>query len=311
MRDIFKVRLGTRNSPMAIAFAELVKRAMVAVCPHMSIVIETYTSDGDRIQGSLAPYGGKGMFIKDLEQRLLNGQIDLAVHALKDIPGDIPMHEDLKIGAYLPRHDVRDCLILRPGMRGEDLKKSSMMIGTSAPRRQAIIRRWLPEARCRPIRGNINARLRKLDEGRFDALMLAVSGLKHLAMDERIDHYLSVDDVLPAIGQGIICLQMRRSDLERLSFLSRINDPDTACVAAVERQLLSRLKGNCHSAIAGLCELDHQQGEARFKAVVFEMDGPVTLVAKERMRLTEGADPVLLGTLVADNLLAQGAARIL
>lgn len=305
-----RIRIGTRNSPMAIAFAEITKQALLAAAPDLTIDIGTYVSDGDRIAGSLAPYGGKGTFVKDLEQRLLSGEIDLAVHSLKDVPGDVPMHEDLAIGAYLKRHDPRDCLVLRGGVGEADLSRAGARIGTSAPRRQAALRLLLPHASCELIRGNVNTRLRKLDEGQYDALVLAGSGLSRLGMESRISRYLSAEEMLPAIGQGIMCLQVRRADMGRMPALAKVNDAHASYCAAAEREILHILKGNCHSAIAGLCEMNGQTQVARLRAMVFDPAGGVVLAAEEEQSIlqTKGA---ALGARVAASLLAQGAAGLL
>ena len=298
--------IGTRRSPMAIVFAEEARRRLNAADSALAVDIATYVSEGDKITGSLAEHGGKGTFVKDLERRLLAGEVDCAVHSLKDIPGDMPMHEGLAIAAYLPRHDPSDCLVLREGVTEDRLHQPGARIGTSAPRRRASLRRLYPLAQTELVRGNVNTRLRKLSEGQYDALVLAFSGLSRLGMEDVVTRRLSSAEMLPAIGQGIMCLQIRRADLQRWPAFAAVNDDQAAFCAAAEREILLRLKGNCHSAIAGLCRLDG--GEAVLEAKVYKPDTDIEVAASSRMAATDAA---ALGQRVAQDLLAQGAAKLL
>lgn len=303
------LRIGARNSPMALSFAGLARRAIFLLDPSLSIEIGSYPSF--RVTNSISPYCGKRTFVNDLEVRLLKHEIDIAVHSLKDIPGDVAMHEDLDIGAYLPRHNPYDCLVLRSGVAETDLRVPGAVIGTSSPRRQAFLRRCFPESYCMNIQGNVNTRLNKLErEKKFHALVLSAAGLVHLCLEDRITRWLLKEEMMPALGQGTICLQIRCSDRERFWFLSEVNDPDTAYCSAAERQILSVLEGSCQSAIAGLCLLDHGRKEAHLTGMVLGKEGDVLLTAESRQGLA-CSDPSNLGELVGASLLSQGARTFL
>ncbi len=250
---IFK--LGTRQSPMAISVAQFAKKQIEKQQSHFKIDINTFVSEGDRITGDLKMFGGKGTFIKDLETRLLSKEIDCAIHALKDIPGDIPMHEDLCIIAFFEREDPRDAMILREGISENYLhEKEGCIIGTSAPRRQAQLKKLFPKAQCKLTRGNVNTRLKKLDNGDYDCLVLSAAGLVRIGFKDRINKFFSLKEMIPAVGQGILCLQIRKADISRLSFLKTVNNAWSENAAKAERAILHSLNGNCHSAIAAHCE---------------------------------------------------------
>ncbi len=297
------LRIGSRASPMARAMAETVRGVIASVAPSMELSVLTFVAEGDRIQGSLREQGGKGAFIKDLERRLLAGEIDCAVHSLKDIPGDLPPHEDLALVTFFPREDPRDALILRAGVTEDDLRRGGV-IGSSAPRREAALRNLYPAVDIKLCRGNVNSRLQKLDNGQYDAIILSYAGLTRLGFAARASRIYSVDEVLPAVGQGIMSLQVRKADLDKCPYLKRINNPEAEIAARVERAMLFRLQGNCHSAIAGHCSV-LPENKLHMCGMVYNAATGASLRASRQADLS--ADVEALGTRVADELITQGA----
>jgi len=298
-----QLRIGTRSSPMARAMADTVRDIIKAATPAINPEILTFTAEGDRIKGSLQKCGGKGTFIKDLERRLLADEIDCAVHSLKDIPGDLPPHEDLTLISFLPREDPRDALILRADISENDLHKGGV-IGTSAPRRQAALRQLYPKAEIKLCRGNVNSRLSKLDEGQFDALILSYAGLKRLKFDGRVARVYQPEEILPAVGQGIMSLQVRKEDAENCPFLRRLNDSKAEIAASVERAMLFRLHGNCHSAISGYCSF-LSDTRVQMSGIIYNPITGECLKAVRQAELTPDIES--LGRLIADDLIEQGA----
>lgn len=305
-----KLRLGTRRSPMAIAVAESAERLIKAVAPTIDVEICPHVSEGDRIKGDLKLFGGKGTFIKDLERRLLNGEIDCAIHALKDIPGDVAMHEDLMLVAFLPREDPRDALVLRNGLTENELYAQDLIkIGTSAPRRQAAAKRLFPNCIVELSRGNVNTRLNLLDAGAHDALILSGSGLGRVGFEHRVTRLFTQSEILPAVGQGILVIQIRREDFNRCSYLRAINNQDSENAAVAEREVLAQLRGNCHSAIAAHCST-LEGGGHQLIASVFDSASDDLLTAT--MELPPGAhDFALLGAQVAKKLIEAGCEKYL
>lgn len=302
------LRIGTRASPMARAMADTIKNVIAQASPHVETHILAFVAEGDRIEGSLQKMGGKGTFIKDLERRLLAHEIDCAVHSLKDIPGDLPAHEDLALVAYLPREDPRDALILRQGITLESLVVTGGVIGSSSPRREASLRRLYPGVNMKLCRGNVNSRLQKLDDGQFDGIVLSYAGLKRLGFAQRASYIYSQEEMLPAVGQGIMALQVRKVDLERCPFLRSVNNEDAEIAAKVERAMLFRLQGNCHSAIAGYCSMGSDQRVVMRGAVYNQATGDFVASIREAS-LNQEIDR--LGNDVAEDLLSKGARALM
>ncbi|MDB5583760.1 MAG: hypothetical protein JWR80_8936 [Bradyrhizobium sp.] len=302
------IRFGTRASPMAVKMAEGVRDLVRGVDASIAIQVETFLSKACMIPGDLKDAGGKGLFVKDLERRLLDGEIDCALHALKDVPGDEPMHPDLVLLAFMSREDPSDALVLRRGINEPDLARAR--VGTSAPRRAAILRRLFPGISIEICRGNVNTRIRQLDEGRFDALVVSTSGLKWLGLESRITRRFTPAEMLPAVGQGIVCVQVRKSDVDRCRFLREINDTWSEFAATAERQVLSGLRGDCHSAIAAHCR---QVGaQVVLQALVMAPDGENSLSAVEQMHVDDvSLSAAALGRRVVSDLVAQGALDLL
>lgn len=270
-----KLRLGTRASPMAIAVAEHAKKVIIEKFPDIDVSIHTYVSEGDTIKGSLAESGGKGLFTKNLESLLLAGEIDCAIHAVKDIPADVPMHDDLEIIAFLPREDPRDVLVLRDKTWLEP--HANIRIGTSAPRRKSSLMKLYPNVDVLMCRGNVNTRLHELGKGTYDALVLAASGLHRLGFENRISHTYGIDEMIPAVGQGVLCLQVKKDSIKKCSYLSSINDDSTKFLVGLERDFLQEIKGNCHSSVAAHA-FRGEDGGIRFMSAIYDPRGDGQLV---------------------------------
>lgn len=239
-----KIRIGSRDSRLAVVQAELVRDAIRRNHPEFQFEIVTMKTTGDRLLGkSLEAIGGKGLFVKELDMALRDGSIDLAVHSLKDVPMEMP--EDIPILAYGKREDARDVLVYRPGLT--DLPESPL-VGSSSRRRMLQMRALYKDVRFRKIRGNVQTRLRKLTDEGMDATILAAAGLNRLGMQELVARYFSVEEMLPAAGQGILAVQGRR-DMDR-SLLKEIDDADSRKCALAERAFVRELDGGCTSPVA-------------------------------------------------------------
>ncbi len=239
-----KVRVGSRDSLLAVRQAELVMEAVRKASPETELTLVTMKTTGDRILNqSLDKIGGKGLFVKELDLALMEGRSDLSVHSLKDMPMEIP--EELPILAYSPREDNRDVLVLREGL--SELP-AHPVIGTGSARRKIQAARIYPDAEYKGIRGNIHTRLRKLDSGEYDALILAAAGMIRMGLQDRISRYFSVEEIIPPAGQGIMAVQGRKDD--SYPFLIKINSPKSQAMAEAERSFVKTLDGGCSSPIA-------------------------------------------------------------
>lgn len=239
-----KVRVGSRDSLLAVRQAELVMEAVRKASPETELTLVTMKTTGDRILNqSLDKIGGKGLFVKELDLALMEGRSDLSVHSLKDMPMEIP--EELPILAYSPREDNRDVLVLREGL--SELP-AHPVIGTGSARRKIQAARIYPDAEYKGIRGNIHTRLRKLDSGEYDALILAAAGMIRMGLQDRISRYFSVEEIIPPAGQGIMAVQGRKDD--SYLFLIKINSPKSQAMAEAERSFVKTLDGGCSSPIA-------------------------------------------------------------
>lgn len=239
-----KVRVGSRDSLLAVRQAELVMEAVRKASPETELTLVTMKTTGDRILNqSLDKIGGKGLFVKELDLALMEGHSDLSVHSLKDMPMEIP--EELPILAYSPREDNRDVLVLREGL--SELP-AHPVIGTGSARRKIQAARIYPDAEFKGIRGNIQTRLRKLDSGEYDALILAAAGMIRMGLQDRISRYFSVEEIIPPAGQGIMAVQGRKDD--SYPFLIKINSPKSQAMAEAERSFVKTLDGGCSSPIA-------------------------------------------------------------
>lgn len=306
------LRLGTRGSQLALYQARTVARLIrEAGGPDSEIVV--IKTSGDRLQEApLSEAGGKRLFVKELEDALLAGTIDFAVHSSKDMPSVLP--EGLTIAGVLPREDPRDAVVLpagRPSPESLDELKTMLgatpTIGTSSVRRIAEMRRLWPEAQFVAIRGNLDTRLRKLDAGGYDCLVLAAAGLRRLEFADRISLAIDPDAATPAPGQGVIAVEIRAGDETTRRAVAPITEPNAWAALAAERAVVERLGGGCQTPIGALT-LPLGGGRLRLTASVLTLDG------RRIVRATaEGseADPRALGTTVAEQLIADGAMEIL
>ncbi|MGH3977971.1 MAG: hydroxymethylbilane synthase, partial [Pseudonocardiaceae bacterium] len=244
------IRIGTRSSPMAVHQAEQVTAGLHAHAPHLDIELVKITTSGDMWMGDLSVLGGKGAFIREIDRALLDDEIDLAVHCLKDIPGDVPPPAGTALAAYLPREDIHDAAITATGTNLADLPEGAV-VGTSSVRRAAQLRLRFPQLAIAPLRGNANTRLARLDEGHFDTIVLAMSGLHRLGLTDRVTQVLPLDVMCPPIGAGIIALQCRTTDTDLRALAAQLADADATRHATAERTMLHTLQGHCNSPIAG------------------------------------------------------------
>jgi hydroxymethylbilane synthase len=270
--DVHKLRLGTRGSPLALAQARDVARRL-AVAQGLgddAVVIEVIKTSGDRIQDRpLSEVGGKGLFTKELEEALLSGAIDLAVHSMKDVATTLP--DELEIAATLEREDPRDAFISRKFPSFAALP-SGATVGTSSLRRQAQVLQARPDLRVVPFRGNVETRLKKLEEGVADATFLAVAGLKRLGMTEHITEAMAVEAMLPAVAQGAVSIEVRAGDERTRSLVAVLDHRPTRLCVEAERAFLARLDGSCRTPIAGHAQLAADE-QLRFSGEILTPDG--------------------------------------
>jgi len=265
------LRIGTRGSPLALKQAQLVRQALVAVHGLAASAVELVAirTSGDRIQDRpLAEAGGKGLFAKEIEQALLEGEIDLAVHSAKDLPTILP--PGLVLAATLAREDARDAFISRKAKSLGELAAGSTL-GTASLRRQAMAKRLRPDLRVVTFRGNVETRLRKLDAREADATLLALAGLNRLGLASAATAVLSLDEFLPAVGQGAIGIEARTADARVRDLLVAINHADTMTALAAERAFLAELDGSCRTPIAGHAQVAN--GAVRFHGMILKPDG--------------------------------------
>ena len=265
------LRIGTRGSPLALKRAQLVREALIAAHGFAAAAIELVAirTSGDRIQDRpLADAGGKGLFAKEIEQALLEGAIDLAVHSAKDLPTILP--DGLVLAATLAREDPRDAFISRKAKSLRELAAGSTL-GTASLRRQAMVKRLRPDLRVLTFRGNVETRLRKLDAGEADATLLALAGLNRLGLAAAASTVLGVEEFPPAVGQGAIGIEARAEDARVLELLAAINHAQTITALAAERAFLAELDGSCRTPIAGHAEV--ADGALSFHGMILKPDG--------------------------------------
>ncbi len=244
-----KIRIGSRQSRLAVIQSRMVMDAICAALPEAELELVTMKTTGDRIlDKTLDQIGGKGLFVKELDQALRDGRVDFTVHSLKDMPMELP--DDLPLAAFSPRADARDVLVLPAGAADLDETKP---IGCSSARRRVQLQSLYPKLRVAPVRGNVQTRLAKLDAGEFSALVLAAAGLKRLGLEHRISRYFTFGEMLPAAGQGILAVQTRRGT--DTACLRAFHDEAAACCAMAERAFVRALDGGCSSPVAAYAEL--------------------------------------------------------
>jgi hydroxymethylbilane synthase len=272
------LKIGTRGSPLALIQAELVRDQMMAAHEGLVVEIVVISTTGDRIQDrTLAAIGGKGLFTKEIEQALFDGTVDIAVHSAKDMLTEFP--SGLKLGSILAREDTRDAIISRDGKGLDDLVAGSV-IGTASLRRQAQILARRPDLKVVPFRGNVETRLRKLDEAQADATLLAIAGLNRLAKADLASEVLEPEILLPAVGQGAIALEIREDDAFTNEATAVLNDPQASAEVRSERAVLAVLDGSCRTPIAGLACADMEAGTLHLRALVAKPDGSIVYTAE-------------------------------
>lgn len=296
--------IATRESALALWQAEHVKARLQALYPDLDIQLLGMTTQGDRILDvTLNKIGGKGLFVKELETALAEGRADLAVHSLKDVPMHLP--EGFALAAILQREDPRDALVSNHYASLEELPAGAV-VGTSSLRRESQLRARFPHLVVKPLRGNVQTRLRKLDEGEFDAIVLAAAGLKRLGLTDRIRLELSPEQSLPAVGQGALGIEIRADREDVLALLAPLNDAETAACVTAERAMSRALGGSCQVPLGGYAEL--QGGMLTLRAFVAEPDGSVVYAAQAQAPAAEAEQ---LGQQLAAQLSEQGAAAII
>lgn len=297
--------IATRESPLALWQANHVKAALEQAHPGLEVMLLGMTSRGDQLlEVPLAKVGGKGLFVKELETALLEGRADIAVHSMKDVPMEFP--EGLCLGAICEREDPSDAFVSNRFASLDDLPGGSV-VGTSSLRRECQLRARRPDLQIRFLRGNVNTRLRKLDEGDYDAIILASAGLIRLGMQDRIRSAIPVEDSLPAGGQGAVGIELRDGDRATLDLLAPLHHAATAARVTAERAMNRRLEGGCQVPIACFAEFAAHDS-LRLRGLVGRPDGSSILRA-EACGPADAAES--LGLSVAEDLLAQGAAGIL
>jgi len=297
------LRIATRRSALALWQAEHVAELLRSAHPGLSVTLVPLVTQGDRIQDRpLATVGGKGLFVKELEAAIATDRAELAVHSMKDVPSVLPV--GFMLGAVLPRADPRDALLaLRYG--SFTALPRGARVGTSSLRRQCILRAARPDLEVVALRGNVDTRLRKLDDGQYDAIVLAAAGLQRLGLAARITEYLEPATSLPAVGQGIVGIECRDTPALRSLLAPLEHGPTRVCLTA-ERALAAQLEGSCSSPIAGFAQF--AGGELRLEGLVGSPDG--RCVFRDAVG-GHPADAAALGVALAERLLAAGAGALL
>ncbi len=294
------IRIGTRGSPLALAQAREVERRLVAAHGSGALACQVYPikTTGDRVQDRpLSEAGGKGLFTKEIEEALLAGAVDIAVHSMKDMPTELPA--GLTVNCFLEREDVRDAFISAKAKSLAELPPGAV-VATSSLRRQAQVKHLRQDLAVVPMRGNVETRLRKLGEGVADATVLAMAGLKRLGLADRATAPVPVEQMLPAVAQGAIGIETRAGDLELAEVLAPLNHEPTALAVTAERAFLARLEGSCRTPIAALGELEG--GRFVFRGMILTPDGREAYATR---REGQPAQALQLAEDAADELLAK------
>jgi len=299
-----EIKIGTRGSKLALWQAEWVKSEIEKKYLKTTVSIKKIKTQGDKIQDvPLSMVGGKGLFVKEIEEALLRKEIDLAVHSMKDVPTELP--EELHIAVITKREDPSDVLISKQKVPLRELPKGSR-IGTSSLRRQSQLLNFRPDFKIVQLRGNLDTRIRKLLSGEFDAIIVAAAGIKRLGFTDIVTEYISKEISLPAIGQGSLGIETRKDDAVTNEFVSFLNDEDTAYSVKSERAFLKRLEGGCQVPIAALGEING--GLLRLFGIIGEVDGSKLVKGYVEGTREEGEE---MGVYLAELLLNQGGKEIL
>ncbi len=297
------LRIGSRGSALALWQAEFVRDWLARVAGARAEIVTIRTAGDHFQQGSVAAIGQKGVFIKEIEDALLAGSVDLAVHSLKDVPTEIP--PGLILAAIPERNDPRDCLVSRSGAGLAALPRGAR-VGTSSLRRQAQLRRARPDVEVRELRGNVDTRLRRVEEGTLDAAVLAYAGLRRLKFDARVSEILSPEVMLPAVGQGALAVETRVDDRETRDCLAAFEHAETRAAATAERAVLAALEGGCQVPLGAWGRVE--DGRLLLDACVCAVDGSEVVRDRAGGAIT---GPEVLGRALGEKLLAAGADRLL
>ncbi len=300
--------IGSRGSRLALTQAEWVKGQLSLLTPDLEVIIEIIKTTGDLKTEPLSVIGGKGVFTKELEDALLDGRIDIAVHSLKDLPTIIP--ERLTIAAVCERADPRDALVLRRDVDQNDASLGTLpegaVVGTSSQRRLSQLKHLRQDVIVKDLRGNVDTRLRKLDEGQYHALILASAGLRRLGQESRISALIPTEQILPAVGQGAIGVETRADDESTITIVSALNHEPTSLACTAERSLLRALGGGCQLPIAGYAVVQGQ--ELTLEGLVADPAGEE--IVRDRI-FGPAAEANEMGKRLATQLLTLGASRLL
>lgn len=299
-----KIRIATRKSPLALWQANFVKQNLLLAHKDLTVELIPMVTQGDIILDSpLSKIGGKGLFVKQLEQAILNNEADIAVHSIKDIPAQFP--EGLMLAAICQRDEVRDAFVANKYASLNDLPEGAI-VGTSSLRRQCQLRSHYPHLIIKDLRGNVGTRLNKLDDEQYDAIILASVGLKRLSLEPRITQYIGTDLMLPAVGQGAIGIESRTDDKQILNIISVLDDKKSRVCIQAERAMNNALQGGCQVPIAGYCRLNND--ELTLQGLVGRVDGSKIIKQQITGFINEAQS---LGEKLAKQLLNQGADLIL
>lgn len=297
------VTIITRNSKLAMWQALHVKQLLQTEYPELEVLISGITTEGDRIlDQSLEKIGGKGLFIKELEYQLLAGNADIAVHSLKDLPANLP--SEFELAAILKREDAHDAFVSNKYKSLDEMPVNSV-VGSSSARRVAILKRYYPHLQIKLLRGNLQTRLAKLDNNEYDAIILAVAGLKRLGLEERITQVLADDKFIPAIGQGALAIEIKAGALELKKLLAPLNDNISVALVGAEREMGRHLNASCNIPLAGFARIVDNQ--LKLSALLADVNANIYLTAE-----VSGApeDYMSIGKSCAEQLINQGAAEI-
>ena len=298
------LKIATRQSPLALWQANYVKDRLQQLYPDLIVELVPMVTKGDVILDSpLAKIGGKGLFVKELENALLNKEADIAVHSMKDVPMQFP--EGLGLAVICKREDPRDAFVSNSYRTFAELPQGAV-VGTSSLRRQCQLKALRPDLDIRSLRGNVGTRLSKLDNGDYDAIILASAGLIRLGLADRIASFIEVEQSLPAAGQGAVGIECRTDDVQVQKLLAPLADAETTCCVLAERAMNNHLQGGCQVPIGGYAVL--QQGQLYLRALVGNVDGS-QIIRAEGKSAVKNAD--VLGVQISEQLLAQGADKIL
>ncbi len=298
------IKIGTRASLLAVTQSTWVKNQIEAQYPNTHVELVKITTKGDKILDvPLAKVGGKGLFVKEIEDALLDGRVDLAVHSMKDVPTELP--DGLAVAIIPPREVAVDAFICNNWKTVAELPQKAI-IGTSSLRRKAQLAALRPDLDIRDLRGNLDTRLRKLDEGMYDAIILAGAGLNRLGMAERITSLFDPVQMVPAIGQGALGLELRKNDNELLDGMQFLHDQATAIAVAAERAFLFRLEGGCQVPIGAHAVIE--KDEVTLTGLIASVDGKTVLREEQRAPVSDAEN---LGRSLAETLLDRGGAAIL